>query len=1259
MTLPIFVYAEFAKHSNPSLPAQFGAAMQAPNVTGALIVCYMYSILNGDYSDIQTALNYMNTNQTIILFVLPIPCGPGYYVGTTQLELGGSYYPCAWTEDNQVAYMTACTDAYNYCADAGFTVVNMRNAQSVPTDASAWNYYVAYPPGSQAYANDWIAAGWNLATVGQAAGQIGARLRALVQGVTLKEIDGGAFYYSSNDFTYAAAPNFTWTTYTGSTPTTITGLGWDDPRWFPIGAWDAPLVTSADTTRWAQLGWNTVFVPTTNSVQSVVAAAGLAVVQTYEIYQGTALPGAAISGTTLTLGSSATLTTGEAIYGPTVAAGTTIVTGGTGTSFAVSVSQTVASTVLYAGGTQVGPAWPPSSETVGLLTYDEPSTYNQGIYYPLSGVPNADQNNRFWWLNNTWNWIAYGGLSGQPGGGTGISACNAAISELVATPSSATTHIGISTIDEYFFAGYGATGTGPGPEQAGVLWNIGGTATYATQDQLRRGSNYGAMIDQLRLRQTTYPAPIYAYIENGGPYTQDTTGASYIQPWELNWAVWSAIIHGARGIIFFNNTAAGPGVSDDNMASSYFQTIQSGQTISMFTQTQQTCALVQQMAVTINSPTAPSYASVSPPSTEIATLPPSGSGSGAFVGGIEIMCKCAPGGFYIFATTSYSQTVTAISATFTVQDKGATSAVVIGESRSIAIINGVFTDTFANAWTVHIYQIVTSTNSLSMAFFDVNFGVLGPVSPGGQFNNNNGIFQQCKPCVAMDLVWDEPPLDELPAVNSPYAVQLITNTTTQAAFDGAISTALASGSQWVEVHQAQGNYLGAYFLTGDPAWTQQLIYQDGADFTFSGFQQFTYAGSEGMIFTGTQVGTYTGYWEILVVTVSAGMAIGFAPITYSGANPKATTGASGVIWLQENGSIWNSGVVVGSLGTSLTNGATVRIYLDGNGHYSFATSTTNWGGSYTDAQTAAGTGVFALGVGFPTPPYAPFVALNGSGTQACKATSSSANCMFPIITGAAYLTPNAILSILSTSAVKGGHLQVAWVAGNVNIYNGLQYQLDGGAWTTFINGAFNGASGVAQAPNINDYLLHQVAIREVTNTLDVTAPTPAFAAVPGTVVQNSVQQLTGTTTETLSLGGTYGSVLFAVNAQGLAGSATPGGTISFQDGTTDAELLTFGVVSGNVVISASGHSNFGTTTGTLTCGPITGTLTASSMGTMAYSVTGGGQTVSGSLAIGSFAGISQVALRQAASSGLGNEFGVSVSLPAATPHPAAQLIVVT
>jgi len=63
-------------------------------------------------------------------------------------------------------------------------------------------------------------------------------------------------------------------------------------------------------------------------------------------------------------------------------------------------------------------------------------------------------------------------------------------------------------------------------------------------------------------------------------------------------------------------------------------------------------------------------------------------------------------GYYIFSTVRGSQTQTNIHATFTIANTGATTATVVNESRTLPITNGTtFTDTFAKASTVHIYQV--------------------------------------------------------------------------------------------------------------------------------------------------------------------------------------------------------------------------------------------------------------------------------------------------------------------------------------------------------------------------------------------------------------------------------------------------------------------------------------------------------------------------------------------------------------------------
>ena len=447
-------------------------------------------------------------------------------------------------------------------------------------------------------------------------------------GVTLTQPDGGPTYYADHGYTNAVM------------------RGWDSPSFFPIGPWIAPIITSADAQRWAALGWNTAFVPTTNSSQATAANAGISVVQTYE----------------------------------------------------VSGSQTF------------GPAWTPGPETVGLLGWDEPSSFAQGVSGPISTTPDSAQGGRFLWDNNTWNVVPYGPPSGTPGG-----TMAGFFTSQVATPGGVLRNVDIGSFDWYLFSGASIS-----PQayqmlyEVGVVYGLGGSAT---PDQARRALGYGDAIDSQRVWQPG--RPILAIVENGGPSTNNATLASYIQPTELPWAVWMSIIHGARGVVYFNSSFGGPYVADDNLSTSGYSLIWPGQTVSMFAQTASLDAQVKAHAPIILSQAASGYATVSPASGEIALPPKSGSGVSAF-SGIDIVVKRFTGGpipigtfkarhgYYIYAATRDSESATNIPATFTLNDPAAFEVQVVGENRTIPVVKGVFSDTFAQAWVVHIYRVKRS-----------------------------------------------------------------------------------------------------------------------------------------------------------------------------------------------------------------------------------------------------------------------------------------------------------------------------------------------------------------------------------------------------------------------------------------------------------------------------------------------------------------------------------------------------------------------
>src|SRR5208337_1957688 len=86
-----------------------------------------------------------------------------------------------------------------------------------------------------------------------------------------------------------------------------------------------------------------------------------------------------------------------------------------------------------------------------------------------------------------------------------------------------------------------------------------------------------------------------------------------------------------------------------------------------------------------------------------------------------------------------SETQTNIPATFTLADKNATSVTVIGENRTIAVTNGVFTDTFATGATVHIYEVNDGSGGTTGATPAVTSVAASPVS-GAEVPGNTITF---------------------------------------------------------------------------------------------------------------------------------------------------------------------------------------------------------------------------------------------------------------------------------------------------------------------------------------------------------------------------------------------------------------------------------------------------------------------------------------------------------------------------------------
>jgi hypothetical protein len=475
----------------------------------------------------------------------------------------------------------------------------------------------------------------------------------LPTGVTLQPIDGGPNYYCSHDFTNACDG------------------GWDNPSFFPIGPYWGDYVAAT----WADVGWNTGF--RVNSPDT-----------------------------------------------PTMDAN--------------GVFSVVASNDDTSGGTEA----PVEPTTVGLMTNDEPNCWssptcggNGPITPAIANTPNSAQDGRFWWVNDTWGFLQQGPPDGTPGDTDADF-----YTDTVTTPDGTTRHQDIGSVDEYWFSD--VAGEYPTTYEGGLQYGIpagtnGGELTTA-QDEC--GCRYGDMIDYVpgttvgldpngdgadsvferevqdpsspQGNSNSVPAPIAAFVEDGNV---GASASGTINPPEMNWAVWSSIIHGARMLIYFDHSFAGNCEGDDNIDDSCYQVPYSGQSISIYAQVKATDELIEQLATDINSPLANNYVTVE-------GTPGSLNGPPATFSGIETRATYnqSAGHFTIFADTRDAETSDPGTVTFHTADKYTGPVTVVCDTltggngdlnpgtcvnRTVTATNGAFSDTFAKGSTVHIYQI--------------------------------------------------------------------------------------------------------------------------------------------------------------------------------------------------------------------------------------------------------------------------------------------------------------------------------------------------------------------------------------------------------------------------------------------------------------------------------------------------------------------------------------------------------------------------
>ena len=196
----------------------------------------------------------------------------------------------------------------------------------------------------------------------------------------------------------------------------------------------------------------------------------------------------------------------------------------------------------------------------------------------------------------------------------------------------------------------------------------------------KRAASYGWLQDQMERFQGSTPIPNWVFIETARPYLTEA-GATIITPDQIEGAVWASIIHGARGIAYFQHHNAVGGETVANGGCSNYSLVDAGCEANK-ARVAAVNAQVQSLAPVINSD---SYVH----------------NYGA--AGIDTMTKQSDGYLYVFA--GVGQTGTPGTKVFTLPAGVAGTVEVVGEDRTLSVDGGEFADSFAAEFTHHIYRI--------------------------------------------------------------------------------------------------------------------------------------------------------------------------------------------------------------------------------------------------------------------------------------------------------------------------------------------------------------------------------------------------------------------------------------------------------------------------------------------------------------------------------------------------------------------------
>ncbi|WP_083583653.1 DUF4082 domain-containing protein [Rhodococcus zopfii] len=208
-------------------------------------------------------------------------------------------------------------------------------------------------------------------------------------------------------------------------------------------------------------------------------------------------------------------------------------------------------------------------------------------------------------------------------------------------------------------------------DQGGVLTTNGQTDLSPAECHL--AANYGITTRHVRsLVQPRAAMPVWNFVEVGQPFSDN--GTAGITGPEIRASVWSSIINGARGIIYFAHNFGGPCLSYNIFRDRCGDTVRDEVTA--------VNEQITRLAPVLNAPFVDGFARSD--------------------GTADVAAKYFEDSLYIFAGSTRS---TGGQATISLSCGDATRVEVLDEDRTIPVSDNTFRDNFDDGNTVHLYRI--------------------------------------------------------------------------------------------------------------------------------------------------------------------------------------------------------------------------------------------------------------------------------------------------------------------------------------------------------------------------------------------------------------------------------------------------------------------------------------------------------------------------------------------------------------------------